>query len=65
VPIETMPGPVRAFAELNPVTLVIDAVRGLTAGEPSPAAPALGALAWLAVLLLVFVPLAVRAFRRV
>ncbi|WP_275411468.1 ABC transporter permease [Spirilliplanes yamanashiensis] len=64
VPTATMPGPVRAFAEVNPVTLVVDAVRGLTVGGPSPAAPALQSLAWLAALMVVFVPLAVRAFRR-
>ncbi|GLW33574.1 ABC transporter permease [Actinoplanes regularis] len=62
VPIDGMPGPVRAFAEHNPVTLVVDAVRGLTLGEPAPAVPRV--LIWLAALLLVFVPLAVRAFRR-
>jgi ABC transporter DrrB family efflux protein len=64
VPIETMPGPVRIFAEHNPVTLVVDTVRGLTIGTPEPAGPAVRTLIWLAVLLLVFVPLAVRAFRR-
>ena len=64
VPIETMPGPVRAFAEVNPMSLAVDAVRGLTIGFPAPATPALQTLAWLAGLLLVFVPLAVRAFRR-
>jgi ABC transporter DrrB family efflux protein len=64
VPTETMPGPVRVFAEHNPVTLVVDAVRGLTVGGAAPGGPATRALLWLTVLLLVFVPLAVRAFRR-
>jgi ABC transporter DrrB family efflux protein len=64
VPTATMAGPVRVFAEHNPVTLVVDAVRSLTVGGPSPTTPALQALAWLGALLLVFVPLAVRAFRR-
>ena len=46
------------------VTLAVDAVRALTIGKGHALGPALGPLAWLAGLLLVFVPLAVRAFRR-
>jgi ABC-2 type transport system permease protein/oleandomycin transport system permease protein len=64
VPVSSMPGVVRAFAEINPVTLAVDASRALTIGRGDALAPALGTLAWLAGLLLVFVPLAVRAFRR-
>ncbi|MGI9098855.1 MAG: ABC transporter permease [Solirubrobacteraceae bacterium] len=64
VPTSSMPGVVQAFAEINPVTLTVDAARALTIGHADALAPALGALAWLAGLLLVFVPLAVRAFRR-
>jgi ABC-2 type transport system permease protein/oleandomycin transport system permease protein len=64
VPTAGMPGVVRAFADINPVTLVVNAVRALTIGHGSALAPTLGALAWLAGLLLIFVPLSVRAFRR-
>jgi ABC-2 type transport system permease protein/oleandomycin transport system permease protein len=64
VPTKTMPAAIRAFANVNPVSLAVDAVRGLTIGNPSPTAPALQTLAWLVGLLLVFVPLAVYAFRR-
>ena len=64
VPASSMPGVVRAFADVNPVTLTVDAVRALSVGQGDALSPALGALAWLAGLLLVFVPLAVRAFRR-
>jgi ABC-2 type transport system permease protein len=64
VPTDSMPGVVRAFAGINPVTLVVDATRALTTGHGDALRPALGTLAWLAGLLLVFVPLAVRAFRR-
>jgi ABC-type polysaccharide/polyol phosphate export permease len=53
---------VRTFAEVNPVTLCVDAVRGLTVGG-HVAHPVLGTLAWLAGLLLVFVPLSVARYR--
>jgi ABC transporter DrrB family efflux protein len=64
VPVSSMPGAVRAFAQVNPVTLAVDAVRSLTIGHGDALSPALGTLGWLAGLLLVFVPLTVRAFRR-
>jgi len=60
-----MPGAIQAFAEINPVTLAVDAARALTVGHGDALAPALGTIAWLAGLLLVFVTLSVRAFRRV
>jgi ABC transporter DrrB family efflux protein len=65
VPTAHMPGVVHTFADINPVTLVVNAARALTIGHGDALAPALGTLAWLAGLLLVFVPLAVRGFRRV
>jgi ABC-2 type transport system permease protein/oleandomycin transport system permease protein len=65
VPAATMPGAVRAFAEVNPVTLAVDAARALMIGHGAALGPALGTLAWLAGLMLVFVPLSVRAFRKV
>jgi ABC-2 type transport system permease protein len=34
VPTESMPGPVRAFAEHQPVTSIVDAIRDLFAGQP-------------------------------
>ncbi|MDN4479823.1 ABC transporter permease [Demequina muriae] len=34
VPTETMPGPVRAFAEHQPVTAIVDAIRALLAEQP-------------------------------
>jgi ABC transporter DrrB family efflux protein len=64
VPTDSMPGIVRWFADVNPVTLAVDAARALTVGHGDATSPALQTLAWLAGLLLVFVPLAVRAFRR-
>jgi ABC transporter DrrB family efflux protein len=59
-----MPAVVETFAEVNPVTLVVDAARALSTGYGDALAPTLGTLAWLAGLLLVFVPLTIRAFRR-
>jgi ABC-type polysaccharide/polyol phosphate export permease len=64
VPTASMPGVVQTFADINPVTLTVNAARALTIGQGSALAPTLGTLAWLGGLLLVFVPLAVRAFRR-
>lgn len=64
VPTASMPGVVHTFAEVNPVTLTVNAARALTIGHGHALASALGALAWLVALLLVFVPLSVRAFRR-
>ncbi|TDN91855.1 ABC transporter permease [Microbacterium sp. BK668] len=34
VPTETMPGPVRFFAEYQPTTSIVDAIRDLLAGQP-------------------------------
>ena len=64
VPTAHMPGVVRTFADLNPVTLVVNAARALTIGHGHVLGPTLGTLAWLAALLLIFVPLSVRALRR-
>jgi ABC-2 type transport system permease protein/oleandomycin transport system permease protein len=64
VPADTMPGAVGAFAGVNPVTLVVDAARALMIGDGSALGPALGTLAWLAGLLLVFIPLSARAFSK-
>ena len=64
VPADSMPGVVRTFAEINPMTLTVDAARALMIGHGDAGGPALGALAWLAGLLVVFVPLSVRAFKK-
>ena len=59
-----MPGPLRAFANHQPITQVIDAVRGLLLDQPVGSAGWL-ALAWCVGILLVFVPLSVSLYRRV
>jgi oleandomycin transport system permease protein len=63
VPVATMPGWMQAWVNVNPATLLVDAVRGMLVGG-EVAGPALGALAWAAAIAVVFVPLALRAFRR-
>lgn len=63
VPTSTMSGPVRWFAEHQPVTPLVDAVRALLAGEPA-GADALTAVVWLTALLVVAYALAVRTYRR-
>ena len=64
VPADSMPGWLEAFANINPITLVVDTVRALMIGEGDVGGPLLGTIAWLVGLLAVFVPLSVRAFRR-
>ena len=63
VPIHTMPGWLQAFANNQPVTYVIDTMRGMALGGPI-AADLWKSIAWIAGIFIVFVPLAVRAYRR-
>lgn len=63
VPTQTMPGPLRAFAEHQPVTIIVNAVRALLLKTPDNGA-IWQALAWCAGILIVFIPLAVWAYGR-
>ena len=63
VPAETMPGWLQAFVDVNPVTILADATRGLMVGGPV-AGPGIGSLLWAAVITVVFAPLSVWAFKR-
>ncbi|MHB8290649.1 MAG: ABC transporter permease [Acidimicrobiales bacterium] len=63
VPVASMPGWLQAFAKNQPVTIVIDEMRGLALGGPL-AEHAWQSAAWLLAIFIVFVPLAVRAYRR-
>lgn len=63
VPLATMPGWLQVIAHANPVTYAVDALRALLVGGPI-ARPVLLAVAWTAGLVVVFVPLAVRRYRR-
>ena len=63
VPTDTMPGPVRAFAEHQPVTSIVDTIQALFAGQP------VGndiwiALAWCVGILVIAYVLAIAAYRR-
>ncbi|MDT0164116.1 ABC transporter permease [Actinotalea sp. AC32] len=73
VPSENLPGPLRTFAEWNPISTVTQAARELFGnilpGTPEPTAwplqnPVLYTLLWGVVLLAVFVPLTVRQYQR-
>jgi ABC transporter DrrB family efflux protein len=63
VPVQTMPGWLQAFANNQPVTYVVDTMRALALGGPIEA-NLLKSIACLAVIFIVFVPLAVRTYRR-
>jgi oleandomycin transport system permease protein len=59
----TMPGWLQAFVRVNPISQVVGAVRGLLTG--GPVAGSVGwTFVWIAGLLLVFFPLALRAYVR-
>lgn len=63
VPVETMPGWLQAFAKVNPVTVTVDTVRGLSLGG-EVATHLWKSLAWTGGILAVFLPLSVNRYRR-
>jgi oleandomycin transport system permease protein len=63
VPVDSMPGWLQAFTNVNPITHLVGVVRGLMLGGPI-ASHLLWTLVWMAGLLAVFVPLALRAYKR-
>ena len=73
VPTDDFPTPLRVFAEWNPVSTVAHAARqyfgNIPEGAPEPTAwplehAALYSLGWVAIILAVFIPLAVREYQR-
>lgn len=74
VPVDTLPSWLQPIVNLNPVTVIVDAVRSLIV--PGLSVPQMdipggvdwgavgGSVLWIAILLGVFVPLAIRAYRR-
>jgi len=63
VPVETMPSWLQAFAEVNPFTITVDALRALWVGTPAGNSVWLAAL-WSIGLIAVFAPLSVARYRR-
>lgn len=63
VPTESMPGPVRAFAENQPVTSIVDAIRALLARQPV-SNDIWVALAWCLGILVAAYVLAMRIYKR-
>jgi ABC-2 type transport system permease protein len=63
VPISSMPGWLQAFANNQPVTYVVDTMRALALGGPVYSS-LWKSLVWLVGILVVFGPLAVRAYKR-
>ncbi|MEV7693276.1 ABC transporter permease [Microbacterium sp. NPDC089189] len=63
VPTDTMPGPVRWFAENQPVTSIVDTIRALLAQQPVGGQIWI-ALAWCSGILVVAAAIAVALFRR-
>jgi ABC-2 type transport system permease protein len=63
VPTESMPSGVRAFAENQPVTSIVDAIRALLSGQPV-GNDIWGALAWCLGILIVAYIFAMRAYKR-
>jgi len=59
----TMPGWLQAFVKVNPMTHLIGAVRGLMVGGPV-GTHLMWTLVWMAGLVAVFVPLALRAYNK-
>jgi ABC transporter DrrB family efflux protein len=62
VPVQSMPEPLRAFAEVNPFTITVNAMRSLWLGAPAHN-NVWGALVWAVAIIVVFAPLAVARYR--
>jgi ABC-type multidrug transport system permease subunit len=63
VPVESMPEALRWFADINPFTIEVNAMRALWVGAPAHNY-VWGAVVWSLVILAIFAPLAVRRYRR-
>ena len=62
VPVQSMPEPLRAFAEVNPFTIIVDAMRSLWLGVPARN-NVWGAVVWSLAITAAFAPLAVARYR--
>ena len=63
VPIETMPDWLRAVAQHSPVTLTVDAMRGLALGVEFWGS-LMRSLAWIVGIMVIFVPVAIWRYRK-
>ena len=63
VPASTLPGWLQSFADVNPLTHLVGTTRALMLGGPVRS-DLLWTFVWMAILLVVLVPLALRAYRR-
>jgi ABC-2 type transport system permease protein len=63
VPVQTMPGWLQAYNDVQPVSVTVDAIRELSLGGTTRY-DVLGSLGWAVVIVAVFAPLAVRRYRR-
>jgi ABC transporter DrrB family efflux protein len=63
VPVSSMPSVLRAFAEINPCTITVDAMRSLWLGAPA-GNNVWGAVVWALAIIAIFAPLAVARYRR-
>ena len=63
VPVQSMPEVLRGFAEVNPFTITVDAMRSLWLGAPA-GNNVWGAIAWAFAIIALFAPLAVARYRR-
>ena len=64
VPLQTMPGWLQAWAKVNPVSLTVDTMRSLLTGWPTTTYHLGLTVLWMVGILVVFVPLSVRMYRR-
>jgi len=62
VPVDSMPAGLQWFAEINPFTIVVDAMRALWVGAPA-GNDVWGAFVWSFIIIAVFAPLAVARYR--
>jgi ABC transporter DrrB family efflux protein len=62
VPVESMPGALQWFAEINPFTIVVDAIRALWLSAPAGNS-VWAAFVWTAAIFVIFAPLAVHRYR--
>lgn len=63
VPVDSMPAALQWFAEINPITIIVDAMRALWLGTPA-GNNVWGAVVWSLVLIAIFAPIAVSKYRK-